>query len=78
MTCAFPHVNPFSDYKPSWTFQHGNPESQYLLDGQALADADEAEAVALLRAAEPGLRATAMDALRGMLSRKERAVVNRH
>lgn len=51
---------------------------EYVLDGASQAGAEEAEAVALLRQAEPSLREAAMNALRGMLSRKDRAVLGRH
>jgi len=51
---------------------------EYLLDGGSQAGDEEAEAVALLRHAEPQLRDAAMNALRGMLSGKPRAVAARH
>lgn len=51
---------------------------EYLLEGGDRSDADEAEAAALLRHAEPDLREAAMNALRGMLSRKDRAALGRH
>ncbi len=47
---------------------------EYLLDGARSDNADEAEAVSLLRHADPALRDAAMAALRGMLggpSRKQ-------
>jgi len=51
---------------------------EYLLTGAKRAAAEEVEAVALLRNAEPELREAAMNALRGMLSGKARATVNSH
>lgn len=51
---------------------------EYLLEGKAQAGADEAEAVALLRCADPAMREAAMNALRGMLSGKARAAAGRH
>ena len=51
-----------------------NITAEYLLDGTHSAEGEEAEAVALLRHADPALRAAAMAALRGMLggaSRKQ-------
>ena len=51
---------------------------EYVLDGTEQGGADEAEAVALLRHADPALRDAAMNALRGMLSGKAQAVAGRH
>jgi transcriptional regulator with XRE-family HTH domain len=51
---------------------------EYLLEGAGQANADEAEAVALLRHADPTLRNAAMNALRGMLYGKDRSAGNRH
>lgn len=51
---------------------------EYVLDGTEQGGADEAEAVALLRHADPALRHAAMNALRGMLSGKAQAVAGRH
>jgi len=51
---------------------------EHLLDGAQAGDADEAEAVALLRNADPALREAAMNALRGMLSGKEQPASRRH
>lgn len=51
---------------------------EHLLEGTQGNSADEAEAVALLRSADPELREAAMNALRGMLSRKARGVAASH
>lgn len=50
---------------------------EYLLDGTRAADAEEAEAAALLRHADPALRSAAMAALRGMLGAPSRKQAGR-
>jgi transcriptional regulator with XRE-family HTH domain len=52
--------------------------AEYLLDGNRGADSDEAEATALLRNADPALRAAAMAALRGMLGTQSRKQTGRN